>query len=198
MEPFRPVSGPAAPLLMDDVNTDQVAPATSAFAPDYAALLFARWRADPDFVLSREPFRRARILVTGNNFGCGSSRESAVWTLQAFGIGTVVARSFADSFRENCLKNGLLPVTFEGASADAFERAVVANDGAGAFAVDLQTQTIVAPDGTVYPFTIPPADRDTLLRGLDDIGMTLENIGDIERWETRTRTERPWAAQLSR
>jgi 3-isopropylmalate dehydratase small subunit len=198
VEPFRPVSGPAAPLVMDDVNTDQIAPATSAFAPDYAALLFARWRSDPDFVLSRAPFRHARILVTGNNFGCGSSRESAVWTLQAFGITCVVARSFADSFRENCLKNGVLPVAFEGASAEAFEAAVIANDGAGAFAVDLEAQTIAAPDGTIYPFTIPPADRDTLLRGLDDIGMTLEHRGDIERWESRTRTERPWAAQLTR
>jgi 3-isopropylmalate dehydratase small subunit len=198
MEPFRPVRGPAAPLLMDDVNTDQIAPATSAFAPDYAALLFARWRADPQFVLSREPFRRARILVTGRNFGCGSSRESAVWSLQAFGIGCVVARSFAESFRENCLKNGVLPVTFDGATADAFERDVVANDGAGPFAVDLEAQTIAGPGGTIYAFGVPPADRDTLLRGLDDIGLTLEHAKEIEAWEARTRTETPWAQQLAR
>jgi 3-isopropylmalate dehydratase small subunit len=198
MEPFVRVSGAAAPLVMDDVNTDQIAPATSAFAPDYAALLFARWRTDPEFVLSREPFRHARILVSGRNFGCGSSRESAVWTLTAFGITCVVARSFADSFRENCLKNGVLPITFDGADADAFERAVVAVDGAGPFTVDLEAQTVSAPDGTVYRFAIAAADRDTLLRGLDDIGLTLEHAGEIERWEARTRTEMPWAQQLSR
>jgi 3-isopropylmalate dehydratase small subunit len=198
MEPFRRVSGPAAPLVMDDVNTDQIAPATSAFAPDYAELLFSRWRKDPAFVLSRAPFRQARILVAGSNFGCGSSRESAVWTLTAFGITCVVARSFADSFRENCLKNGVLPVTFDGDAADAFEREVIAVDGAGPFAVDLEAQTIVAPGGTVYPFAIAAADRDALLRGLDDIGMTLEHTGEIEAWEAHTRTDTPWAQHLAR
>ena len=198
MQPFRRVTGPAAPLLMDDVNTDQVAPATTAFAPDYAALLFARWRHDPDFVLCRKPFQQARILVTGANFGCGSSRESAVWTLAAFGITCVVARSFAESFRENCLKNGVLPVALDVAPAAAFERDAVAVDGAGPFTVDLETQTIAGPGGARYAFTIPAADRDTLLRGLDDIGMTLEHAEEIERWESRTRTEMPWAAQLSR
>ena len=198
MQPFRRVTGPAAPLLMDDVNTDQVAPSTTAFAPDYAALLFARWRGDPGFVLCREPFARARILVTGANFGCGSSRESAVWTLAAFGITCVVARSFAESFRENCLKNGVLPVVLDRAPGAAFERDVVAVDGAGPFTVDLEAQTIAGPNGTRYAFTIAAADRDTLLRGLDDIGMTLEHAEEIERWESRTRTEMPWAAQLNR
>ena len=198
MEPFRQLAGVAAPLLMDDVNTDQIAPATSAFEPDYAALLFARWRAEPEFVLAREPFRRARILVTGNNFGCGSSRESAVWSLAAFGIRCVVARSFADIFRENCLKNGVLPVAFDGDDAAAFERIVVAVDGAGPFQVDLEAQTIVAPDGTRFAFPIAAADRETLLRGLDDIGLTLVHGEEIERWETRTRTELPWAQQVAR
>jgi len=176
----------------------QIAPATSAFEPDYAALLFARWRAEPEFVLAREPFRRARILVTGNNFGCGSSRESAVWSLAAFGIRCVVARSFADIFRENCLKNGVLPVAFDGDDAAAFERIVVAVDGAGPFQVDLEAQTIVAPDGTRFAFPIAAADRETLLRGLDDIGLTLVHGEEIERWETRTRTELPWAQQVAR
>jgi 3-isopropylmalate dehydratase small subunit len=198
MEPFRRLTGTAAPLLMDDVNTDQIAPATTAFEPDYAALLFARWRADPAFVLNREPFRNARLLVAGSNFGCGSSRESAVWTLAAFGIRCVVARSFADIFRENCLKNGVLPIAFESTDAAAFEAAVVACDGAGAFDVDLEAQTIVAPDGTRFAFPLPAADRETLLRGLDDIGLTLVHAGEIAGWETRSRTEMPWAAQVSR
>jgi 3-isopropylmalate dehydratase small subunit len=198
MEPFRRLDGVAAPLLMDDVNTDQIAPATTAFEPDYAALLFARWRAEPDFVLSRAPFRAARILVTGSNFGCGSSRESAVWSLAAFGIRCVVARSFADIFRENCLKNGVLPVVFDGDCAVAFERIVVAVDGAGPFHVDLEAQTIAAPDGTLFAFPIAAADRDTLLRGLDDIGLTLVHDEEIRSWEARTRTESPWAQQIAR
>jgi 3-isopropylmalate dehydratase small subunit len=121
-----------------------------------------------------------------------------VWTLAAFGIRCVVARSFADIFRENCLKNGVLPIAFEGADAAAFEAAVVACDGTAHFDVDLETQTIVAPGGTHFAFPLPAADRDTLLRGLDDIGLTLVHAEEIARWETRTRTEMPWAAQVSR
>jgi 3-isopropylmalate dehydratase small subunit len=198
VEPFVRVRGVAAPLLDDDVNTDQIAPATSDFAPDYAALLFARRRKEPGFVLEREPFRDARILVAGANFGCGSSRESAVWALAAFGIRCVVARSFADIFRENCLKNGVLPVTLDAPLADAFVAQVVADDGAGTFAADLETQTIAGPDGTVYRFAIPAADREALLRGLDDIGLTLEHREEIERWEARMRTEQPWTQQIGR
>ena len=110
MQPFERITGVAAPLVEDDINTDQIAPVTQAFAPDYAQLLFARRREDAAFVLNHEPYRQARILFAGANFGCGSSRESAVWALLAFGIRAVVARSFADIFRENCLKNGLLPI----------------------------------------------------------------------------------------
>jgi 3-isopropylmalate dehydratase small subunit len=196
MEPFRTERGVAAPLLLDDINTDQISPVTQDFAPDFAALLFKRRRTEPDFVLNRAPFDRARILVTGKNFGCGSSRESAVWCLLAFGIRCVVARSFADIFRENCLKNGLLPVVFDEPQASAFERDVVEDDGRGAFAVDLEAQTIVPPNGTVYRFDIPADDRDALLRGLDDIGLTLEHAREIDAWETRTQTDTPWAQTL--
>jgi 3-isopropylmalate dehydratase small subunit len=198
MEAFRRLTGIAAPLVMDDVNTDQISPATTAFAPDYAALLFSRWRTDPAFVLERAPYRAARILVSGANFGCGSSRESAVWALAAFGIRCVVARSFADIFRENCLKNGVLPIAFAGADADAFERLVVAVDGAAPFDVDLEAQTVLAPDGTRFTLPIAAADRETLLRGLDEIGLTLEHDEEIHRWEMRTRTEMPWASTLVR
>jgi 3-isopropylmalate dehydratase small subunit len=198
MEPFLRLTGIAAPLLMDDVNTDQISPATTAFAPDYAALLFARWRADANFVLEREPFRASRILVAGNNFGCGSSRESAVWALAAFGIRCVVARSFADIFRENCLKNGVLPIAFAEPDATAFERLAVAVDGTGPFDVDLEAQTVLAPDGTRFAIPISDADRETLLRGLDEIGLTLVHDEEIQRWEARTRTEMPWAARLAR
>jgi 3-isopropylmalate dehydratase small subunit len=203
VEPFQRVTGVAAPLLIDDVNTDQIAPATTAFSPDYAELLFARRRRrmdgsdDPDFVLNRERFREARILVAGRNFGCGSSRESAVWALRAFGIRCVVARSFADIFRENCLKNGLLPVAFDDATAGTFERDVLTVDGSAPYHVDLVARHIVAPGGTTFPFAIVDAEREALLEGLDEIGLTLRYREEIEGWEKRTAEQSPWAQQLA-
>jgi 3-isopropylmalate dehydratase small subunit len=202
MQPFDRVSGPAAPLLLDDVNTDQISPAVQTFKPDYAELLFARWRRNPDgtelpeFVLNRAPFRRARVLVARENFGSGSSRESAVWALLAFGIRVVVARSFADIFRENCLKNGLLPVTLAPADAVAFEDAVVADDGASPCIVDLLAQSVEGPGPHAYHFDIAPAERDALLRGLDDIGLTLEAETSIVAWENQMARKQPWLQRI--
>ena len=132
MQPFSSVTGVAVPMFEDDINTDQIAPVQMArgLKPDYRALLFLRQRhlADgrdnPDFVFNKPQFREPAILVTGKNFGCGSSREAAVWTMLATGIRCIVARSFADIYRENCLQNGLLPVELPPTEADAFEARV--------------------------------------------------------------------------
>jgi 3-isopropylmalate dehydratase small subunit len=202
MQPFDRVTGAAAPLLNDDINTDQISPAIQNFKPDYAELLFARWRRTPDgvelpdFVLNRAPFRQARVLVARENFGSGSSRESAVWALLAFGIRVVVARSFADIFRENCLKNGLLPIVLAANDAVAFEEAVVADDGASPCTVDLQAQTIAGPGPQTYHFSLAAAERDALLRGLDDIGMTLEALASIVTWEDQMKHRQPWLQQI--
>jgi 3-isopropylmalate/(R)-2-methylmalate dehydratase small subunit len=202
MQPFDRVTGVAAPLLSDDINTDQIAPAIQTFKPDYAEMLFARWRRSPDgvefpdFVLNRAPFRRASILVARENFGSGSSRESAVWALLAFGIRVVVARSFADIFCENCLKNGLLPITLAAADASTIEDAVVADDGASPCTVDLLAQTIVGPGPHTYHFSLAAAERDALLRGLDDIGMTLEALDSIVGWETQMTRKQPWLQRI--
>jgi 3-isopropylmalate/(R)-2-methylmalate dehydratase small subunit len=202
MQPFDRVTGVAAPLLSDDINTDQIAPAIQTFKPDYAEMLFARWRRSPDgvefpdFVLNRAPFRQASILVARENFGSGSSRESAVWALLAFGIRVVVARSFADIFRENCLKNGLLPIALEAADASVFEEAVVADDGASRCTVDLVAQTIAGPGSRTYQFSLAAAERDALLRGLDDIGMTLEALDSIVGWETQMTRKQPWLQRI--
>ena len=202
MQPFDRVTGAAAPLLNDDINTDQISPAVQQFKPDYAELLFARWRRTPDgveigdFVLNRAPFRQARVLVARENFGSGSSRESAVWALLAFGIRVVVARSFADIFRENCLKNGLLPIVLAPNDAVAFEAAVVADDGASPCTVDLRTQTIEGPGPGTYHFALAAAERDALLRGLDDIGLTLEALASIVAWEDRMNQRQPWLQQI--
>jgi 3-isopropylmalate/(R)-2-methylmalate dehydratase small subunit len=195
MQPFTSHSGIAVPLLQDDINTDQVAPvqAMRALKPDYKALLFMRSRSeDPDFVLNKPQFRQPAILVAGHNFGAGSSREAAVWGMLANNIRVIVARSFADIYRENCLQNGLLPVVLGPQDADAFEAQVVAVNGAAPFTVDLPTQRITGPAGLDIAFDLPAADRMRLLEGLDDIGLTLKHADEIAGWEKRMAAAQPW------
>jgi 3-isopropylmalate/(R)-2-methylmalate dehydratase small subunit len=200
MVPFTTVTGIAAPLIRDDINTDEITPIQIARAlkPDYAELLFMRTRQradgspDPDFVFNRPQFRRPAILVTGRNFGCGSSRESAVWAMLAVGIRCVVAKSMADIYRENCLQNGVLPVELADPEADALAARVVAADGAVPFTVDLTAQRIGGPGGPDLGFEIPAADRTRLLEGLDDIGLTLKHAAEIAAFEQRARDEHPW------
>ncbi|MDB5643749.1 MAG: hypothetical protein JWN07_3066, partial [Hyphomicrobiales bacterium] len=162
----------------------------------------ARRRADdsldPDHVLNRPQFARPSIFVTGRNFGCGSSREGAVWTMQAVGVSCIVARSVSDLYRENCLQNGVLPVELGDDLADDLERRVVAANGAAPFTVDLRTQTISGPGGADIRFDISSADRTRLLEGLDDIGMSLKNSDAIAAWEARTRDDASWLQKAER
>jgi 3-isopropylmalate dehydratase small subunit len=198
MQPFTTLTGVAVPLLRDDVNTDQITPINRDINPDYAKLLFANARRradgglDPDFPLNQSQFQAARILVTGRNFGCGSSREGAVWAMLATGIRCIVARSFADIYRENCLQNGLLPVELASDEAAAFEARVMAADGAAQFTVDLIKQRISGPGGPDLAFALPAADRMRLLEGLDDIALTLKHGEEISDWEQRTAETSPW------
>jgi 3-isopropylmalate dehydratase small subunit len=205
MQPFKSHTGIAVPLLRDDINTDQIAPiaAMRALKPDYKALLFMRARRradggeDPDFVLNKPQFRAPGILVTGQNFGAGSSRESAVWGMLANDIRVIVAKSFADIYRENCLQNGLLPVVLRPQDADAFAERVVAVNGAGPFTVDLETQTISGPGGPDITFDIAAADRIRLLEGLDDIGLSLKHSDELKAFEARTAAAQPWLQTAS-
>jgi len=201
MEPFRAFSGVAAPLLVDDIDTDAIAPVSDRsrrLDPDYASLFFARKRLradgseDPAFVLNQAPFRNARILVTGARFGCGSARESAVWALAAFGIRAIVARSFAEMYRENCLRNGVLPIVLDAHERAAFEAEVTAVGGAADFGVDLRDAHISAPGGRRYAFVIDPAHRSALLEATDLVELTLRRAGAIAAWEARTRRQQPW------
>jgi 3-isopropylmalate/(R)-2-methylmalate dehydratase small subunit len=200
MEAFSRHTGIAVPMLQDDINTDQVAPVAAMrnLKPDYKKLLFmrARQRADgsedPDFVLNKPQFRNPGILVTGQNFGAGSSREAAVWGMLANNIRCIVARSFADIYRENCLQNGLLPIVLAAGAADAFEQRVVAVNGASPFTVDLESQRITGPGGPDIAFDLPAADRMRLLEGLDDIGLTLKHADEIAGWERRIAADQPW------
>jgi 3-isopropylmalate dehydratase small subunit len=200
MEAFKRHTGIAVQLIRDDVNTDEVSPvqAMREMKPDYKKLLFMRRRAeDPDFVLNKPQFSNPGILVTGQNFGAGSSREAAVWGMLANNIRVIVARSFADIYRENCLQNGLLPVVLGPDQADAFIARVVAVNGAAPFTVDLETQTISGPGGADIKFDIAAADRMRLLEGLDDIGLTLKHEGEIVAWEKRTAESQPWLQEAS-
>jgi 3-isopropylmalate/(R)-2-methylmalate dehydratase small subunit len=201
MQPFTTLTGIAAPLPMINVDTDMIIPArhlktikrTGLGTALFEAMRYdAEGRERPDFVLNREPYRRARILIAGDNFGCGSSREHAPWALQDFGIRCVIAPSFADIFHNNCYKNGILPIVLPQEEIDLLlKEAETAPDPT--FTVDLQAQEIRRPTGNApIPFNVDPANRDKLLQGLDEIGETLRKAATIDGFETRRRQEFPW------
>ncbi len=199
MEPFRRLEAIAAPLPVDNIDTDTIFPGRFAqkMEVDYAAAFFADWRSDPGFVLNRAEYRNARILVAGANFGCGSSREHAVWALAAYGIRAVIARSFGDIFRDNCVNNGVLAVAL-GAEAVAALAAAAERAGGRPFVVDLETQTIVPPGGMPVSFEIDAEDRRALLEGRDAIARTLEHADEIDRFQALDRTSRPWIYAVAR
>ena len=200
MQPFSHHTGIAVPMLNDDINTDYIAPvqAMRALNPDYKKLLFMRARLrddgseNPNFVLNQPQFRNPGILVTGQNFGAGSSREAAVWGMLANNIRVIVAKSFADIYRENCLQNGLLPVVLRPADADAFIARIISVNGVAPFTVDLEAQRISGPSGPDITFDISASDRTRLLEGLDDIGLTLKHTNEIANWEKRMAADQPW------
>ena len=198
MRKFETVAGVAALLDRDNIDTDQVLP--SAFMrgadPNYAAGLFAIWRRDPAFVLSRPGWTESRIIVAGANFGCGSTREHACWALDGFGIRVLIALSFGEVFRDNCVKNGLLPiVTAPEPQARLMELLRTASEPV-TLTIDLVAQTVSGPDGFVMRFDIPAADKRALLEGLDEIGMTLLEAPLIAAWEQSEQTVRPWRQSL--
>ena len=200
MEPFRTVTGAAAPLALDDVNTDQIIP--SAYLKDLQADLaegfLAYMRRAPDgtahagFVLEQPAYRNAPILVTGANFGCGSSREHAVWAMRAYGVRCVIGMSPAELFRENCLKNGVLAVVLDAAAMGKLFEEVERVGGLQPFTVDLEACEIRGPAGFTMPFQIDAAERSALLQGLDDIGMTLQSADAIQAWEARAAKLHPF------
>ena len=191
MEPFRTWTGVAAVLDRANVDTDQIIPKRflkSIERTGFERALFADWRFradgsdDPAFVLNQAPYRSASVLVAGPNFGCGSSREHAPWALRDFGIRAVVAPSFADIFRSNCVENGL--VTAECAEADvaALMRAIEASEGYRV-TIDLESQTVRGDGGLAFAFAIARASRERLLKGADAIALTLEHEAAIARYE---------------
>lgn len=200
MEKFTKIEGVAAPLKIINVDTDMIIPKQYLKTIKRTGLakgLFAekRYRDDgseqPDFVLNKPAYRKATILVAGDNFGCGSSREHAPWALLDFGIRAVISTSFGDIFYNNCFKNGILPIKV---SPEALEKLFDdAERGANAtLTVDLERQEIRGPDGGTIRFEVDPHRKHCLLHGLDDIGLTLEKRPKIKDYEEKAKTERPW------
>jgi 3-isopropylmalate/(R)-2-methylmalate dehydratase small subunit len=201
MQKFTTLTGIAAYLPMINVDTDMIIPKQYLKTIKRTGLgkgLFAELRYDEagkpraDFVLHKPPYTQAKILITGENFGCGSSREHAPWALLDFGISCIVAPSFADIFYNNCFKNGILPITLPQAEIDK----LIDDASRGANAVlhvDLPNQEIRGPDGGKIHFEIDPFRKRCLMEGLDDIGLTMEKADAIEAFEGKSRTERPWA-----
>jgi 3-isopropylmalate/(R)-2-methylmalate dehydratase small subunit len=199
---FTTVTGIAAPLLLDDVNTDLIIPiehCVSTPSTQFGRIAFEaiRYLSDgsehPDFILNQEPYRGTPILIAGANFGCGSSREPAVVALDQMGIRTIIARSFGDIFYANCLRNGLLPIALP---ADSYDTLLAVGPGLAqapvTLTIDLERRMIVAPGDTMIPFDIDPSRRQGLLEGLDELGQTLLSLPDIVAFQERDRVKRPW------
>ena len=201
MEKFTVLTGVAAPLPIRNVDTDMIIPKQFLKTIKRTGLgksLFYEMRYDPatgneiaDFVLNKPQYRNATILVAGDNFGCGSSREHAPWALLDFGIRCVIAPDFADIFYNNCFQNGILPIKLPQSDVDKLMDD--ANRGANAtITVDLEKQEIRGPDGGVIKFDIDPFRKHCLLNGLDNIGLTLEKGSAISSFEKETSASRPW------
>jgi len=204
MPSFTKLTAIAAPLPLANVDTDKIIPARFLKTIARAGLgknLFdtLRYNADgsekPDFVLNREPYRHAQILLAHENFGCGSSREHAPWSLLDFGITCVIAPSFADIFYNNCFKNFILPVKLTREQIDALMEG--AQNGPNArVTVDLERQVVVGPTGEEYGFEIDEFRRYLLLNGLDDIGQTLQHAGEIESFEQKRERDMSWLPKI--
>ena len=201
MEKFEHLTGVAAPLEIDNVDTDMIIPKQylkTIKRTGLGAGLFAemRYREDgspnPDFVLNKPAYKNAKILVAGDNFGCGSSREHAPWALLDFGIRCVISTDFADIFYNNCFKNGILPIRVP--AEDLAKLMDDAQRGANAtLSIDLPNQEIRGPDGGVVKFELDPFRKHCLLEGLDDIGLTLVETPAIGAFEGKSAQARPWA-----
>jgi 3-isopropylmalate/(R)-2-methylmalate dehydratase small subunit len=200
MEKFEKISGIAAPMPLINIDTDMIIPKQFLKTIKRSGLgvnLFDEMRYDdngdeiPDFVLNKPAYRSSEIIVAGDNFGCGSSREHAPWAIKDFGIRCVIAPAFADIFYNNCFKNGILPITLPQDQADVLMKD--AEKGANArMEVDLVAQQITTSDGEVFPFEVDEFKKRCLLEGLDDIGQTFQKVAAIDSFEAKASDARPW------
>jgi 3-isopropylmalate/(R)-2-methylmalate dehydratase small subunit len=199
---FKKLTAIAAPIMRSNVDTDVIIRIERLVGNSIRGTL-GKWAfgslrylpdgtENPDFILNREPYRQAEILVTGPNFGCGSSREGAVWSLEEMGIRAIIGSGFGDIFFANCFQNGILPIVVDKAIVDALAAEVETTQGAGRVSVDLEAQTITSPSGKQHRFEIDPRRREGLLQGLDEVALTLQRDDDIRAFQASDRTARPW------
>jgi len=199
---FQALSAIAAPIMRENVDTDVVIRIERLVGNNIRGTL-GKWAfgslrylsdgsENPDFVLNREPYRQAQILVTGPNFGCGSSREGAVWAIKEMGIRAIIGSSFGDIFHANCFQNGLLPIVIDKSEVEQIVSEIEATQGSGHVGIDLETETISMPSGRKIAFKIDPRRRAALLEGLDEIGLTLKRDADIRAFQVADRAKRPW------
>jgi 3-isopropylmalate/(R)-2-methylmalate dehydratase small subunit len=202
MKKFDRLTAVAAPLMRANIDTDIVIPIDRMVGSSIRGKL-GKWAftalrylpdgsENPEFVLNRAPYRAAEILIVGPNFGCGSSREPAVWAIQEAGIKAIVGSGFGDIFYNNCFQNGLLPVVLDPAAVQAIAREVEETQGTGGVSVDLEKCEVITPSGRRYAFEIEPRRRTALIEGLDEIGATLKRDAEIRAFQARDRENRPW------
>jgi 3-isopropylmalate/(R)-2-methylmalate dehydratase small subunit len=201
-KPFTRLNAVAAPIMRSNIDTDVIIRIERLVGNSVRGTLgkwaFGSLRYQPDgsenpeFILNREPYRQAEILVTGPNFGCGSSREGAVWALQEMGIRAIIGSGFGDIFFANCFQNGILPVVVDKEIVVGLAAEVESTQGAGRIAVDLQEQTIISPSGKRHSFEIDPRRRTGLLEGLDEVALTLQRDDEIRAFQAADRAARPW------
>ena len=201
MKAFTTLTATAAPLFRPNINTDIMTPMQYLIGTSresMGSILFAPWRfnedgtENDDFVLNNEPFRKARILIAGSNFACGSSRESAVWALQGYGFRAVIAPSFSEIFVNNCYQSGVLPVVLEEDIVATFARQAEAAPHTPLFTVDLESSVVIPPQGEPVAFDIGAFRRTALLEGLDDLGLARRRSGEILTFRKTDRVSRPW------
>jgi 3-isopropylmalate/(R)-2-methylmalate dehydratase small subunit len=201
-KPFTRLDAIAAPIMRSNIDTDVIIRIERLVGTSVRGTL-GKWAfgslrylpdgsENPEFILNRDPYRQAEILITGPNFGCGSSREGAVWSLLEMGIRAVVGSGFGDIFFANCFQNGILPIVVDKEIVDGLAAEVEHSQGAGRVGVDLAEQTITSPSGKRHRFDIDPRRRTGLLEGLDEIALTLLRDDDIRSFQAADRIERPW------
>jgi 3-isopropylmalate/(R)-2-methylmalate dehydratase small subunit len=201
-KPFAKLSAIAAPIMRSNIDTDVIIRIERLVGNSIRGTLgkwafgSLRYRPDgsenPEFILNREPYRNAEVLITGPNFGCGSSREGAVWSLQEKGIRAIIGSGFGDIFFANCFQNGILPIVVDKQIVDGLAMEVEHSQGAGRVVINLEEQTITSPSGNVHRFEIDPRRRAGLLEGLDEVALTLQRDNAIRAFQAADQVERPW------
>jgi 3-isopropylmalate/(R)-2-methylmalate dehydratase small subunit len=203
MEKFTVLEGIAAPIMRINIDTDVIIPSREMKRVSKEGLsdgMFSNWRytepggreENPDFILNQEPYRQASILLSGDNFGCGSSREHAVWAMAEWGIRCIITPGFGNIFYGNCVLNGILPVVLDNDVVEELARQVEADPANNLIKVNLKKCVVTGPDGNKHTFKIAPADQERLLEGLDGIAVTMRRDDEILAFQGRDRLKRPW------